>query len=452
MLWLIPPVLWSVAWKFLRPTKAAKASLLGLLLEPSEVIAMVRLKFFGALPSRDLPSPADAERPLKDDVKFCSDMLNKVSRSFAACIRQLPDELCVVVCVFYLALRALDTIEDETRLARFDPLVQKQGREPNRANRVKAQQDTLRAFHAAFYIGQKQAPPVPPPDMEAIVAGKVGHGDEAVLLVEYHRVTRVFWSLPPAQREVIADITRKMGEGMASYVDRDLGAGTADISDYNKYCHIVAGYVGEGLTRQFHASGLEPFTKPGTLGLQVMEMGLGNLASDMGLFLQKVNIIRDYLEDQIDGRSFWPRTIWAKYGKSLSDFKLPENVDAGVKCMNELIADALELTPRCIAYLSGLQTPQVLMFCAAPQVMALLTLNCLVDNEKVLKGVVKVRKPLAARVFLRCSTMPDIVYWFRSTSQELRLKIERSERVGELRPRMLKALDALEAALAATEC
>eukprot|EP00971_Amphidinium_carterae_P262910 5215589-Amphidinium_carterae.1 len=61
-----------------------------------EVIAMVRLKFFGALPSRDLPSPADAERPLKDDVKFCSDMLNKVSRSFAACIRQLPDELCVV--------------------------------------------------------------------------------------------------------------------------------------------------------------------------------------------------------------------------------------------------------------------------------------------------------------------------------------------------------------------
>jgi len=441
-------MLWGVAWTFLRPTKAAKASLLGLLLEPLEVLAMVRLKFFGALPARDVPSPPNAGSTLEEDVKFCSDMLTKVSRSFAAVIRQLPDELCVSICVFYLALRALDTIEDETKLEKFDGLLKKQGKDCTKANRVKAQQETLRAFYAVFYAGTKQGSPVPPPDMEAVVAGKVGYGDEAILLVEFARVTRVFWSLPAAQQDVIADITRKMGDGMASYLDRDLAAGTADTSDYNNYCHIVAGYVGEGLTRQFHASGFEKFNKPGTVGMQVMEIGLGTLASDMGLFLQKVNIIRDYLEDQLDGRSFWPRSVWAKYAKALSDFRAPENLNSGVQCMNELIADALELTPRCIAYLHSLQTPEVVMFCAAPQVMALLTLNCLLDNEAVLKGVVKVRKPLTARVFLKCSTMPDIAFWFRSTSQEMRLKIGRSERLSEgLRARMLKALDALEAAL-----
>ena len=30
----------------------------------------------------------------------------------------------------------------------------------------------------------------------------------------------------------------------------------------------------------------------------------------MGLFLQKTNIIRDYLEDLEGGRTFWPDEVW----------------------------------------------------------------------------------------------------------------------------------------------
>jgi len=44
------------------------------------------------------------------------------------------------------------------------------------------------------------------------------------------------------------------------------------------------------------------------------------LADDMGLFLQKTNIIRDYLEDLVEGRAFWPREIWSQYGSKLADF------------------------------------------------------------------------------------------------------------------------------------
>ena len=33
------------------------------------------------------------------------------------------------------------------------------------------------------------------------------------------------------------------------------------------------------------------------------------LSNSMGLFLQKTNIIRDYLEDSLDGREFWPREV-----------------------------------------------------------------------------------------------------------------------------------------------
>lgn len=64
-----------------------------------------------------------------------------------------------------------------------------------------------------------------------------------------------------------------------------------------QYCHYVAGLVGVGLSKLFSASKLE-----------VPEVGQDTeLANSMGLFLQKTNIIRDYLEDMQEGRAFWPQ-------------------------------------------------------------------------------------------------------------------------------------------------
>jgi len=63
-----------------------------------------------------------------------------------------------------------------------------------------------------------------------------------------------------------------------------------------QYCHYVAGLVGIGLSRLFSVSKLE-------------DAAVGSntkLSNSMGLFLQKTNIIRDYLEDVQLGRHFWP--------------------------------------------------------------------------------------------------------------------------------------------------
>lgn len=46
-----------------------------------------------------------------------------------------------------------------------------------------------------------------------------------------------------------------MADGMAEFVGKDLGEGTQTIDEYNRYCFYVAGLVGEGLTRLFHACG-----------------------------------------------------------------------------------------------------------------------------------------------------------------------------------------------------
>lgn len=57
--------------------------------------------------------------------------------------------------------------------------------------------------------------------------------------------------------QVIADITKRMGGGMAEFVSKDLGQGTVSTAEYDKYCHYVAGLVGDGLTRLFAATGVE---------------------------------------------------------------------------------------------------------------------------------------------------------------------------------------------------
>lgn len=54
--------------------------------------------------------------PKQPGLRFCYDMLNRVSRSFAVVIQQLPERLRDAVCVFYLVLRALDTVEDDMAL------------------------------------------------------------------------------------------------------------------------------------------------------------------------------------------------------------------------------------------------------------------------------------------------------------------------------------------------
>ena len=316
-----------------------------------------------------LESNLESERIKKtfdpSDLAFCDDILCKVSRSFAAVIRQLPSEMLVDVLIFYLVLRALDTVEDD--MTYFDTNEEK----------VKA----LLSFHKTALV-----------DPEWTMMG-CGEGDERRLLEEFPKCHSVYAALPEASRRVISDITLRMATGMAEFVDKDLGQGTTDVDQYNRYCHFVAGLVGEGLSRLFSVSGLEQPSLAGEL----------HLSDQMGLFLQKTNIIRDYLEDYVDGRAFWPQSVWKKYSPSgdLGYFANPKTEEAsvaGLNCLDELVTDALELAPDCLAYLSKLRCAEVFRFCAIPQVMAIATLEKCYHNKDVFTGVVKIRKGMSCQL------------------------------------------------------
>lgn len=381
-----------------------------------EVFAAVTYMYISPLKS-NLDTPFIKETFDADDLAFCDEILVKVSRSFAAVIRQLPPTLLVDILIFYLVLRALDTIEDDmTSFA---------------SNEIKIKH--LLNFHKTALV-----------DPTWTMDG-VGEADEKRLLQQFDKCHRVFAKLSEKSRRVIVDITQRMATGMAEFVGKDLGQGTTDVDQYNRYCHFVAGLVGEGLSRLFAASGLEK----ASFASEVF------LSDQMGLFLQKTNIIRDYLEDYVDGRAFWPQSIWKKHSKSgdlgyFTQQNDPEVKTRSLECLNELVTDALELAPDCLLYLSKLRCSEIFRFCAIPQVMAIATLNSCYNNSDVFTGVVKIRKGTACKLILSTNTLDEVHDIFYQFSQSVFRKAETNRSQGVLDPSYARTVKICQTIMEAT--
>ncbi|XP_067423704.1 squalene synthase-like isoform X3 [Emydura macquarii macquarii] len=310
-------------------------------------------------PVSSLLCPQDA---LSDSLQTCYRHLSQTSRSFAAVIQALDGELRHAVCIFYLVLRALDTVEDDMTIS------------------LELKVPMLHDFHSYLYE----------PDwryMESKEKDKQVLEDFPTISLEFRKLAKVY-------RDVIADICHKMGAGMAEFLEKKVDSQ----HEWDKYCHYVAGLVGIGLSRLFSASELED---------SIIGQDTG-LANSMGLFLQKTNIIRDYAEDQLEGREFWPREVWSRYVKKLSDLAKPENIDVAVQCMNELITNALHHVPDVLTYLSRLKNQSVFNFCAIPQVMAIATLAACYNNKQVFRGVVKIRKGQAVTLMMDATNIQAV--------------------------------------------
>jgi len=342
-----------------------------------ELVAMVRVK----------TQFANAKVQLREDqvdLKFCYHILDHVSRSFAAVIIQLNDELRDAVCLFYLVLRGLDTVEDDMSIP------------------VEKKNEVLPKFHEKLLLSDFH------------IDG-IGKGKERELLEQFWRVCLECQKLKPAYLEVIMDICHRMAMGMCHFLVNDV----VTKSDYDLYCHYVAGLVGHGLTRLFAASGLESPSIAKDL----------TISNSMGLFLQKTNIIRDYFEDIVEEPPcmFWPKEIWGHFGDSLHDFKPRENRQKAVECLNAMVADALQHVPHCIDYMASLNEKSVILFCAIPQVMAIATLVELYDNPNVFHDKVKIRKGLACKIICNCGDLQSVLIQFRGHCDALQAKLRQED-------------------------
>nr|KAJ3418155.1 Farnesyl-diphosphate farnesyltransferase [Polyrhizophydium stewartii] len=190
-----------------------------------------------------------------------------------------------------------------------------------------------------------------------------------------------------------------MGAGMADFV---AGKQVITLEDFDLYTHYVAGLVGIGLTGLFIESGLENKALADSMPI----------ANDMGLFLQKVNILKDFLGDVRDGRLYWPKAIWKLYvseGEGVDALAKPENLPNAVACLNHLCANALTLVPKCLDYLSLLRNKSVLGFAAIPQLMAIATIDLFYNNPMLFrKSGNKIRRGLAVKMIERATDFESI--------------------------------------------
>ncbi|KAH9847328.1 squalene synthase, partial [Lenzites betulinus] len=371
------------------------ASMLTLMLtHPFEFRILVQYKLWHE-PQRDITAASEHatsgwDRPA---MRRCWEFLDLTSRSFSGVIKELEGDLARVVCLFYLVLRGLDTIEDDMTL-------------PD-----ERKQPVLRAFHKlAFQPGWTFTECGP-------------NEKDRQLLVEWTVVSEELNLLDPRYRDIIIDITEKMATGMADYAHK---AATTDelyvetIDEYNLYCHYVAGLVGEGLTGFWSASGKEA----AWLGQQL------ELSNSMGTMLQKTNIIRDFREDAEERRFFWPREIWGRevYGKAaggrpaitdLKELYAPGNEKQALWVQSGMVVDVLGHACDSLDYLRLLTKQSVFCFCAIPQTMAMATLTLCFMNYDMFQRHIKIRKAEAASLIMRSTNPRDVAYIFRSYARTI---------------------------------
>lgn len=307
----------------------------------------------------------------EEDLYFCYQALQEVSRSFSVVIMRLNDrDLRNAVALFYVVLRALDTVEDDMKLD------------------LEWKIKELEQFHT--HLGH------PTWSLE-----NVGKGMEQEVLQQFPRVSREFNRLQPVYKAVIKDICSRMGAGMVEFLKRPV----VTVADFDLYCHYVAGLVGHGLTCLFATC---QFENPRLAD----DLTPGN---EMGLFLQKTNIIRDYFEDirEEPPRMFWPKEIWGQYAGELREFADRRNEAKAVQCLNHMVANALAHIPSVLEYMLSLQDRSIICFCGIPQIMAIGTLCEVYNNPDTFHVKVKMSKVSACRVMVETQTLEEVFIQFR---------------------------------------
>ncbi len=297
-------------------------------------------------------------------VAFCGDMLPKVSRTFAVCIKLLPTELEHPVLVAYLLCRIADTFEDTTRL----PVDERVRLLALFSDALENPRATVEPLHDAF--AQPQT-------------------DEELLVREAAVVLAQFWDLPIEHRDAIRPWVREMCSGMAEFVRRERKGleleALSTVEELERYCYYVAGTVGHLLTALFNVHF--------GLGEGDRSMKLQSLATSFGLGLQLTNIIKDVADDQRRGWSFVPRQLCEAAGINPEDLHKASYAAEGRRVMQMMIdkakghlSDALDYTTTLPRRDSGVR-----QFCLTSLYFAVQTLRLAEQDDRLLDPGHKVK-------------------------------------------------------------
>jgi farnesyl-diphosphate farnesyltransferase len=164
------------------------------------------------------------------DMAYQQSILGAVSRTFALTIPLLPKALETVIGNTYLLCRIIDTIEDAPTLS------------------IEAKRDLSSLFLDAV-LGKQSVDAFVIPCLRALE----GHcnADERDLIANTPTVLRIFHGFNANEQAAISRCVEIMSNGMLRFHDKQTLAGLRDLPEFEEYCYVVAGVVGEMLTSVF---------------------------------------------------------------------------------------------------------------------------------------------------------------------------------------------------------
>jgi farnesyl-diphosphate farnesyltransferase len=212
-------------------------------------------------------------------------LLARTSRTFALSIGFLPEALRREVMIAYLMFRIADTLEDADLW--------------HRDIRAQALDDFARV------LDQADPAAVVPLSRRWLDPAPVQHAGYLELLANARLVLEAFEELPEADREVIRKSLLGTVIGMKAFLGGAEGKALrlGSLEELRRYCHVVAGIVGEMLTALFLLH--EP-------ALAKVGRFMEERASAFGEALQLINILKDRDEDAAEGRHYLPAGVPVK--------------------------------------------------------------------------------------------------------------------------------------------
>jgi len=260
------------------------------------------------------PSDSVDTTPLEEDLEWCHQVVQDVSRTFTITIDVLAEPISTSICIGYLLCRIPDTVEDAGHIP----------------SEEKAQ--LLRTYDSVLDPESETEVDAFTTDVSEWIPGDPNA--DWSLVAETERVVRAFDAQSEQVREAIRPPARELVSGMATFVERYAAEGGLRVqarSELHEYCHYAAGTVGELVTNLVTDSDTPA---------EVRDPLAAN-AEAFGLALQLVNICKDVGADfHEENNVYLPADELTAEGVSQDDLGDPANADGVAAVVRRTVDDA----------------------------------------------------------------------------------------------------------------
>ena len=263
---------------------------------------------YGAVKSR-------ANDALVELLDYCKWALQSVSRSFALTIPLVEEALLAPIMVGYLEARILDTFEDD--IGKRHVSLEERVHAMNAIMEILERPDSQMAKRKAKELAR---------EAEDWVQDEHYRG----LVKNFDKVLTVHRSLDERTKASMVRWMHEMNAGMQKYLQQPVYS----FEDLNEYCYFVAG-TPSGFLTELIRTRAKKLTPKASQVLQDNER-------DFGLFLQKVNIIRDFREDILQNEKiFWPGYLFDKHQLEPQELLDPTHEKQAMEMLNAMVNNAV---------------------------------------------------------------------------------------------------------------